>query len=498
VAARRDRAGRWDGANGAPPLDHRSPNPSPPGAPGPDDAPVTRRSHVAIAGLVPLLAAGALALGAAPAHAAVTQGSWQTPTERQSVSGVVPLRFASNATSVTFELPGGEQQTATVSGGVASGSWNSAASADGQQTLTARECDLSGCDDVSVDVELHNGPARPGDPYYAAPPTVTPASGTRLSRGQQVTFSSADASTALSGYFSVDGFRSTLFEEPSPYAYTVPTLGAGSHLIAFHLCSYVNPGLCTDATYPEDEPYPAPTVLALDAPTRFFPHHDGYQDAFAVTVTVDLPGKATLVLVKGSKVVAHVTKPVQPRTVTRLSTGGGLEPGRYGWYVTLTGASGKSGRTAMHSVTADKRVARLRHLHSTVSAASLPHKLSHGSCAEAADSGGRVLLHGSASCPAGSAQGVAVALFFPDLRAPGRNGYTTLTVSSTGTGELLLLRSATDHVVSATPLTGHTSIKVPNSALSPTAANQLQFLLGTDRTLTVTGITLAADALVLS
>jgi len=239
-------------------------------------------------------------------------------------------------------------------------------------------------------------------------------------------------------------------------------------------------------------------VLALDAPTRFFPHHDGYQDAFAVTVTVDLPGKATLVLVKGGKVVAHVTKPVQPRTVTRLSTGGGLEPGRYGWYVTVTGASGKSGRTAMHSVTADKRVARLRHLHSTVSAASLPHKLSHGSCAEAADSGGRVLLHGSASCPAGSAQGVAVALFFPDLRAPGRNGYTTLTVSSTGTGELLLLRSGTDHVVSATPLTGHTSIKVPNSALSPTAANQLQFLLGTDTTLTVTSITLAADALVLS
>jgi len=418
---------------------------------------MTRRSHVAIAGLVPLLAAGALALGAAPAHAAVTQGSWQTPTERQTVSGVVALRFATNATSVTFDLPGGQQQTATLSGGVASGSWDTTTSTNMQKTLAAQECDVSGCDAVVVDVEVDNGAPQPGSPYYSAPPTVAPASGTHLSRGQRVTFSSADASTALSGYFSVDGFRSTLFEEPSPYAYTVPTLGAGSHLIAFHLCSYVNPGQCNNASYSEDEPYPAPTVLALDAPTRFFPHHDGYQDAFAVTVTVDLPGKATLVLVNGGKVVAHVTKPVQPRTV-----------------------------------------ARLRHLHSTVSAASLPHKLSHGSCAEAADSGGRVLLHGSASCPAGSAQGVAVALFFPDLRAPGRNGYTTLTVSSTGTGELLLLRSGTDHVVSATPLTGHTSIKVPNSALSPTAANQLQFLLGTDTTLTVTSITLAADALVLS
>jgi len=248
--------------------------------------------------------AALLPAASAWADTPVTVPTITAPVAGSTVGNAVVITATSTAPKVRFFIDGGFGIVADVSGGTASGVWESWGLADGPHTLTATDCDefLSCSTTMSapVDVILSN----------EAPVITFPTAGATVSGGVTVTATSAGGGLA----FFLDGTEFG-FATAAPYAASHPgALSEGSHTVQVLQCS-ADANLCFG---PSSDPvtfqakYLRPTILGL-APNPFSPNGDGRLDRTVLSYALPDTETVTVRVTNSSGVTVRGPLPLGTR-----------------------------------------------------------------------------------------------------------------------------------------------------------------------------------------
>jgi subtilisin family serine protease/flagellar hook assembly protein FlgD len=214
------------------------------------------------------LGTGQVDFGAALQHIAPST----TPTvSATGTEGILTLSATSSAPAVKFRVDSGAfSALLATSGGVATYNWPSWGFANGNHTVTAVDCSLSGeCAAApgSADLSLSN----------AEPAVTSPASYASITGGFTITASSPGGGVR----FLIDGLRRG-FDATAPYslAYTGSALSEGPHTVEVVECA-VNESVCLGPLSPaidfnSNSLHPSITKLS---PSTFSPSGDKIKDA---------------------------------------------------------------------------------------------------------------------------------------------------------------------------------------------------------------------------
>jgi len=175
-----------------------------------------------------------------------------------------------------------------------------------------------------------------------------------------------------------------------------------------------------------------PARLAVTSKPSYFPYRDGFEDAFATTVTPTASGTATLTIFRGHSMAARAVKVMGAGVPTTVTTGARLTPGSYNWSLRYVTYSGQVTQTAAKHLTADSRTVKSHPGSVHVTAAAALTHLGSVPCATASTSGAAVRL--TVTCtPNDPSGGFAGADFsIAPQRSLGLGSTITVTLHATG------------------------------------------------------------------